>query len=106
MTAGALCGTRETYLDTFEGRGTAGRSQTWQKLNLYCIHDLDPSMTHVLVLAQISCDEEKPPFHKARAQTWINVSVAGVHTHSCFYKINHCYLIPLFGSDGEVITPF
>lgn len=62
--------------ETFEGLGTAGHHQTWQKSNLYCIHVLDPSMPDVLVLTQISCDEEVPPGHKARTQTWINVPVA------------------------------
>lgn len=33
-------------------------------------------MPYVLVLTQISCDVEAPPYPKARTQTWIDVSVA------------------------------
>lgn len=33
-------------------------------------------MPCVLLLTEISCDEEAPPHHKAKTQTWTNVSAA------------------------------
>ena len=74
LAAGVLCGTQETYLDIFGGLGTAGHSQTLQKLHLYCIHGLDLSMPYVLVLTQISSDEVLP-LYKGGTQAWINVYV-------------------------------
>lgn len=73
MAAGEVCETQKNYLDIFGGLRTAELSQTWQKLHLYFVVSVDLSMPYVLVLIQISPDEEVLPLHKSGTQAWTNV---------------------------------
>lgn len=73
VAAGALCGTHEISLDIFGELETAGHRQSW---HLYFIHGLDLRMPYVLVLTQISPDEEVLPLHRGGTQAWANVYAA------------------------------
>lgn len=76
LAPGEVCGTQKDYLDIFGGLGAAGLSQTWQKLHLCFVFNMDLSMPYVLVLTQISQDEEVLPLHKGGNQSWTNVYAA------------------------------